>query len=321
MLFQVTDGPDQGLYAIMAEEEIEHLKIDWDRSQALVSALKDNLDKAPFADVKLLLDSNESFDVHQVVLSQYSRFLTKLFRNRACCKCKGDHCTQREPVQIHLHDVKKETLQNLLAIIYVGEVQFEDDEAQRNFCSVIKMLGIRFPTSSGLELSKLAGYEKPSKEQEDFEACRDADEENSMLRNLLKTPSKDNNSEAIEMNPEIHMDEGDDEGEFLSCVNCDFIASSQKDLYNHSLSCNTEKPDQDIIETEEPATCQFCQSTCSNKDDLASHYCQAHFSKHLKKEFGHLPACPDCGASFPDSEDLMLHIGVEHEKVSDRFLV
>ena len=66
--------------------------------------------------------------------------------------------------------------------------------------------------------------------------------------------------------------------------------------------------------------CRYCLDLFNSRDELLAHYSGKHFMAHLKKEFGHLPACPSCGKTFEDDgsgdNKLLLHLGTVHKKVS-----
>merc|ERR1719323_608820 len=66
--------------------------------------------------------------------------------------------------------------------------------------------------------------------------------------------------------------------------------------------------------------CEKCDKPFSTMILLKYHYC-SHFISVLKKNFEHLcddnNTCPHCKKTFDNSRRLLLHIGVNHDKIND----
>ena len=74
------------------------------------------------------------------------------------------------------------------------------------------------------------------------------------------------------------------------------------------------------VEDKESLFCEKCHKPFSTVILLKYHYC-SHFMSLLKKNYEHLldsnNNCQECKRTFQNSRRLLLHIGVNHDKIND----
>ena len=296
--------------------------------------------------------SFSSLPAHQAVLARVSPLLATLFRARSgCCAASAD------PATVFLPGARRGAVAALLQFVYTGQVALVGQAEAREFAGLAKALKVALPREAERVLRRagrkrraeeaLAAAaaaaaaaegeggrsKKPAlavRPNEDgvFECWRCgqnyASERSLFSHSVLcaraasykdaKDDDSSSASEDEEEEPKIVHVERDQVGSFPIPDTMRLVA--RVDVALEEIQVKEEPLDADghVVNLD---TCRFCMSPFTSRGALLRHLCLSHFRPHLTKAYGHLPACPFCGAafSFSDSSGLIVHVGVEHDRV------
>ena len=245
------------------------------------NAFRDLTRSHDFADVTLVSEDRRQFKAHKVILSSGSGFFREIL---------GANNAQHAHPLIFLRGVDSVSIDSILKLLYLGEVEMEQKELEK-FISLAKELDIVDLQEAG---ANLVSFEQDIEE-------RDLEERLSKKARMVDHINAEQNIDFEDEGDDdiVLLDDSQNQTKVYRCDACDFVSGRSKSFENHKATSHNTK----TFSAATDFPCKECNFSAENMEDLKTHKVQAH---------GGIP-CNHCGKRFAGMAGLRKHIVSDQE--------